>query len=218
MDLVNPEVGVVVLGPAAAGLCAAVVAAVGDAKVLIAEKESAFGESTAISGGVVWIPYNPMMENFGFTDSKEAAKAHRSIQGGVTACRHRRSGGQHSRNHRLRVRCHSIASGGCNCNRHAGRSREAPQTPTVSGAFHGSRGRNHGHRCSEKTALLTNNDRILAAGPGSTDAIVLSKLHINGASRIVRETAIQLHCAVRMRHSQNLETVNTSASWRGANI
>lgn len=81
MHQVNPEVDVVVLGSGAAGLSAAVVAVaatVGGAKLLLAKKESAFGGSTATSGGVVWIPSNPMMDQLGFKDTKEAAKAYLS--------------------------------------------------------------------------------------------------------------------------------------------
>ena len=72
------EVDVVVLGSGAAGLSAAAVAARGGAKVVLAEKEHCFGGSTAISGGVVWIPCNPLMDQLGMQDSKRAAKAYLS--------------------------------------------------------------------------------------------------------------------------------------------
>lgn len=70
------ETDVVVLGSGAAGLSAAVVAAHSGLKVLLAEKERYFGGSSAISGGVVWIPNNPLMADIGVEDSREAAKTY----------------------------------------------------------------------------------------------------------------------------------------------
>ncbi|PXW52497.1 FAD binding domain-containing protein [Chelatococcus asaccharovorans] len=70
------EVDVVVLGSGAAGLAAAVVAAKSGAKVLLLEKADVFGGSTAISGGVVWIPCNALMSGVGISDSKEQARAY----------------------------------------------------------------------------------------------------------------------------------------------
>jgi len=67
---------VVVLGSGAAGLAAAVVAATSGAKVLLAEKAPVFGGSTAMSGGVVWIPCNPMMADIGITDTRDAARSY----------------------------------------------------------------------------------------------------------------------------------------------
>lgn len=65
---------VVVLGSGAGGLAAATVAATEGARVLVLEKEAWFGGSTAISGGVVWIPANPEMAGLGMPDTKEAAR------------------------------------------------------------------------------------------------------------------------------------------------
>ncbi|KQZ46662.1 hypothetical protein ASD54_21870 [Rhizobium sp. Root149] len=76
------EVDVLVLGSGAAGLAAATVAARCGALVLLAEKEPVFGGSTAISGGVVWIPNNREMAKIGLTDSGEQAKAYLSHVGG----------------------------------------------------------------------------------------------------------------------------------------
>ncbi|MBA4222529.1 MAG: hypothetical protein C0458_17505 [Methylobacterium sp.] len=70
------ETDVVVLGSGAAGLAAAITAAKFGAKVLLLEKADVFGGSTAISGGVVWIPSNNAMNALGFSDSKDAAKAY----------------------------------------------------------------------------------------------------------------------------------------------
>ncbi|MCY3662010.1 MAG: FAD-dependent oxidoreductase [bacterium] len=58
----GPGHDVVVLGSGAAGLTAALAAAVGGADVGLYEKADVLGGTTAISGGIVWVPGNHLME------------------------------------------------------------------------------------------------------------------------------------------------------------
>lgn len=67
------EVDVVVVGSGAAGLCAALAAAAGGARVLVLEKAAALGGTTAMSGAGTWIPANHHMLAAGLTDSKDEA-------------------------------------------------------------------------------------------------------------------------------------------------
>jgi 3-oxosteroid 1-dehydrogenase len=63
----------VVIGSGAAGLTGALVAAEGGAKVIVLEKTGLVGGTTAISGGGIWIPCNPLMASVGVEDSREEA-------------------------------------------------------------------------------------------------------------------------------------------------
>ena len=60
-----------VIGSGAGGLSAAVTAAHLGLKVIVAEKESAFGGTTAWSGGWMWIPRNPMAVEGGIVEPLE---------------------------------------------------------------------------------------------------------------------------------------------------
>jgi succinate dehydrogenase/fumarate reductase flavoprotein subunit len=67
---------VVVLGTGAAGLVAAVAAHDAGASVAVYEKGDALGGTTALSGGIVWIPNNPHMAELGLDDSRADALAY----------------------------------------------------------------------------------------------------------------------------------------------
>jgi 3-oxosteroid 1-dehydrogenase len=66
----------VVVGSGGGGLTAALAAADAGARVLVAEKQSLVGGSTAMSGGMAWVPDNPVMRATGVPDSYEDAMAH----------------------------------------------------------------------------------------------------------------------------------------------
>lgn len=67
---------VIVLGAGAGGMTAAAVAASRGLRVLLLEKSSCIGGTTAISGGMVWIPANSKMEKVGLSNSRDAACAY----------------------------------------------------------------------------------------------------------------------------------------------
>lgn len=62
---------VVVLGSGAAGLTAALAAAVEGAQVAVFEKAELLGGTTALSGGTIWIPDNQPAREAGVEDSRE---------------------------------------------------------------------------------------------------------------------------------------------------
>ena len=67
------EVDVIVLGSGAAGLVAALAASDSGASVALFERAGLLGGSTAISGGVCWVPMNHHMDEAGMPDSREDA-------------------------------------------------------------------------------------------------------------------------------------------------
>jgi succinate dehydrogenase/fumarate reductase flavoprotein subunit len=67
---------VIVVGAGAAGLAAALTAAVTGARVLVLEAASQVGGSLSVSGGIVWVPGNRQMLAAGHTDSRDAALAY----------------------------------------------------------------------------------------------------------------------------------------------
>jgi succinate dehydrogenase/fumarate reductase flavoprotein subunit len=66
----------IVIGSGAAGLTAAITAAQNGLSVLVVEKTSWFGGTTALSGGGIWIPANPHAAAAGISDSTQAARAY----------------------------------------------------------------------------------------------------------------------------------------------
>jgi 3-oxosteroid 1-dehydrogenase len=64
---------VVVMGSGGAGLAAAISARVSGAKVLLIEKSDKIGGTTAVSGGIIWVPLNHHMEEAGIKDSRDEA-------------------------------------------------------------------------------------------------------------------------------------------------
>ncbi len=72
----SPAFDVIVLGTGAAGLVAALAAAESGASVALLEKSDLVGGTTAMSGGVVWMPNNHHMADVGATDSREDALAY----------------------------------------------------------------------------------------------------------------------------------------------
>ena len=64
---------VLVIGSGGAGLTAAISAKEHGADVLVIEKSDKVGGTTAVSGGVVWVPNNHHMSEVGVADSREDA-------------------------------------------------------------------------------------------------------------------------------------------------
>lgn len=81
------EADLVVVGSGGGGLVAALAAADAGATVVVLEKRDLIGGSTAMSGGVVWIPDNPLLRADGVPDSYEDAMAHfDAVVGDVGPC------------------------------------------------------------------------------------------------------------------------------------
>ena len=70
------EVDWLVAGAGAAGMTGAVVAHQLGGSVLVVEKESVYGGTTAKSGGVAWIPANDQQAAAGVNDSADDAYAY----------------------------------------------------------------------------------------------------------------------------------------------
>ncbi|GAA0995624.1 FAD-binding protein [Acrocarpospora macrocephala] len=66
-------VDILVAGSGAAGLTAAITAADAGLDVLVVESTAKWGGTTAISGGGLWMPVNPLMVRAGVADSREEA-------------------------------------------------------------------------------------------------------------------------------------------------
>ncbi len=70
------ETDVLVIGSGGAGLTAAIAAHDAGAKVQIVEKAKVVGGTTAVSGGVIWVPNNHHMAEVGVEDSRAEALAY----------------------------------------------------------------------------------------------------------------------------------------------
>ncbi len=89
---------VIVVGAGGAGLTAASTAAALGCRVLVLEHSGRVGGTTAISGGMVWVPANHKGSEVGLPDSVEAAREYlrRTVPGcearpaNVGVCRARR--------------------------------------------------------------------------------------------------------------------------------
>jgi 3-oxosteroid 1-dehydrogenase len=72
----DSTVDLVVVGSGGGGMVAALTAHESGADALVLEKQELVGGSTCMSGGVVWVPDNPVMRADGIADSYEEAMAH----------------------------------------------------------------------------------------------------------------------------------------------
>src|SRR4051812_38379331 len=72
----NESFDFVVIGSGGGAMCAALTMQDAGLKPLIIEKQAWVGGSTSLSGGVMWIPNNPLMKRFGVPDSFEEAKTY----------------------------------------------------------------------------------------------------------------------------------------------
>ena len=77
------EFDVVVFGSGAAGLAAALFAAIKGLRVLLCEKASALGGTTASSGGILWIPNSDHAHRAGQTDSTDSVREYLRSELGI---------------------------------------------------------------------------------------------------------------------------------------
>ena len=72
----DTTVDLVIVGSGGGGMVAALAADDGGSSALVLEKQERIGGSTCMSGGIAWVPNNPVMEADGVRDSYEDAMAH----------------------------------------------------------------------------------------------------------------------------------------------
>jgi succinate dehydrogenase/fumarate reductase flavoprotein subunit len=73
MNDTSSRFDVIVAGSGAAALTAAVTAAASGLRVLVLEKSEYIGGTSAISGGAIWVPCNPLMKASGIADDRGKA-------------------------------------------------------------------------------------------------------------------------------------------------
>src|SRR6476661_1450310 len=77
----------VIAGSGGGGMVAALAAADAGAEALVLEKQALIGGSTCMSGGIFWVPNNPLMRAEGVPDSYDDALAHfETVVGDVGPC------------------------------------------------------------------------------------------------------------------------------------
>lgn len=74
MDTWDRQCDLLIIGSGAGSVPAALVAKDNNLEALIVEKQHLFGGSTGLSGGVVWVPNNPLMAREGVSDSYERSR------------------------------------------------------------------------------------------------------------------------------------------------
>ena len=83
----DATVDFVIAGSGGGGMVAALAAADAGAEALVLEKQALVGGSTCMSGGIFWVPNNPLMRAEGIPDSYEDAMAHfETVVGDVGPC------------------------------------------------------------------------------------------------------------------------------------
>ena len=83
----DATVDFVIAGSGGGGMVAALAGHEAGAEVLVLEKQARLGGSTCMSGGIFWIPNNPLMRAEGIPDSYEDALAHfDEVVGDVGPC------------------------------------------------------------------------------------------------------------------------------------
>ncbi|MEO8296378.1 MAG: FAD-dependent oxidoreductase [Burkholderiales bacterium] len=70
------ETDLIIIGAGAAGMTAAITARKNGLDVVLVEKTPHFGGTTAFSGGAPWVPFNHVMKQAGFSDTREAAETY----------------------------------------------------------------------------------------------------------------------------------------------